>query len=171
MNVGGPDYADPSSQIWLDDGDFTDQGAPGTVSAAIRGTELDAMYQTRRYGTPEQTPVTFELPVGDADLYTVRLHFAEAGGEVTGAGQRIFDVLVDDALWIRDLDVYAMVGNRRAFQKSLSVYVGGGRFSIQLIPKRGRPMLSGIEVWRASDATVEGSPGAPRIVGCGRRCR
>jgi cysteine-rich repeat protein len=167
VNVGGPDYTDPSGQLWRDDAAFTSGGSRSTTTAAIRNTTADPLYQSRRYGSDAEAPVTVQLPVGGAGLYRVRLHFAEVH-EAGRRGERVFDVLVEEALWIRDIDVAGQVGTYRPATREISVYAADDAISLRLVPKVGRPMLSGIEVHRLEE-TGAAAP-APTI--CSRRnCR
>ena len=167
VNVGGPDYTDPSGRLWRDDAAFADGGSRSTTTAAIRNTSADPLYQSRRYGSDADAPVTVELPVDGEGLYRVRLHFAEVH-EASRRGQRVFDVLVEEALWIRDIDVAGQVGTYRPATREISVYAADATLSLRLVPKVGRPMLSGVEVHRLEDAGAAAP--APRMCN-NRSCR
>jgi len=173
VNVGGPDYTDPAIRTWRADPPFTSDGTPSSdTTQGIAGTNADPIYQSRRYGDAAGPPVAFELPVEEEGLYFVRLHFAELGNEVSKAGQRVFDVLLDGAIRIEDVDVMKQVGKRQAATREATVYVSDGVITLELLPQVGRPMLSGVEVHRASEAPADvPSPKPPKIVGCGKSCR
>jgi cysteine-rich repeat protein len=171
VNVGGPDYTDPAAQAWGQDAPYTSDGTKATFETQIRDTNADPLYQSRRYGVAGGPPVTFTLPVDGPDLYTVRFHFAEVGNEATRSGQRVFDVVAEDAVAIKNLDVFASVRSSRALVRDLNVYVADGVLTVRLVPKVGRPMLSGIEVHREGEVEALPAPKEPKIVGCGRACR
>jgi cysteine-rich repeat protein len=169
VNVGGPDYIDPAGLLWREGATFVTGGSSATSGTGIRNTSADLLYQSRAYGDArsDAEPVTVDLPVEGEGLYRLRLHFAEVVG-TTRSGQRVFDVLVEEALTIPDVDVVAQVGSYRPLKRELLVYVTDQSLSLRLVPKAGRPMLSGIEVERA-DEEAAAAP-EPRI--CHRRdCR
>lgn len=169
VNVGGPDYIDPAGLRWREGATFVMGGSSATSGTGIRNTSADPLYQSRVYGDArsDAEPVTVDLPVDGEGLYRLRLHFAEVVG-TTRSGQRVFDVLVEEALTIPDVDVVAQVGSYRPLKRELLVYVTDQSLSLRLVPKVGRPMLSGIEVERA-DEEAAAAP-EPRI--CHRRdCR
>jgi len=172
VNVGGPNYTDPAGHVWISDAAFTSDGNPGTpATPAIAYTNLDPMYWARRYGSATGTPVTLQLPVAEPAQYVVRLHFAETTDEVYMRNQRVFSVLLDDAILVKDVDVLKELGNYKPLVRQASVYIADGVLTVRLMPKVGRPMLSGVEIYRASDVPNLTSPSGPKIVGCGRRCR
>ena len=51
----------------------------------------------------------FELDVEDGTAYTVKLHFVEFSHKE--AGQRAFDIILEDALVLEDFDIYGTVRN------------------------------------------------------------
>jgi cysteine-rich repeat protein len=166
VNVGGPDYTDPAGLLWRDDATFAVGGARASSSAPIRNTTADPLYQSLRYGNDATEPVVVTLPVDGEGLYRVRLHFAEVG-EASRRGQRVFDVLVEEALWIRDIDVAGEVSTYRPATRALAVYAADDTLTLRLVPKVGRPMLSGVEVHRIDD--TDAAAPAPRM--CRGSCR
>ena len=77
-------------------------GRTGPLTAPIAGTTDDPLYQTERFGT-----FAYRIPVVNGS-YRVTLHFAEIFW--TEAGKRVFDVHVEGAQVIDDLDIWSQAG-------------------------------------------------------------
>jgi len=90
--------------------------------------------------------------------YKVRLHFAES--EDVRAGGRVFDVTLQGKIVLKDFDVVAAAGGRHEVPnamnrvgvplaplvKEFEVAAVDGTIQIALLPKAGKPIISGIEV-------------------------
>jgi hypothetical protein len=92
------------------------------TTAAIAGTTDDALYQSERYGN-----FTYNVPVANGD-YVVTLKFAEI--YFSSAGMRVFDVLIEGAKVVSNLDVLAQVGRNTAHDVTVSVRVTDGMLNI-----------------------------------------
>jgi cysteine-rich repeat protein len=160
VDVGGNSFEDSRDQLWGSDEPFTSDGVVARSTLSVAGTVDDPLYWTRRLGSVDGSGLHFELPVPGMGPYKVRLHFAELDRTVRRPGDRVFDVQFEGgALRIEDFDVVAAAGGiRRAVVREQYVLVGDGSLSIELIPVRGQPFVSAIEV-------VEGGapPAAPAI--------
>ncbi len=162
VEVGGSYWTDPSGQQWIPDTPYVTGGViVNTPGISIHRTTLDPLYWTRRVGDGSGA-IHFAFPVEGLGPYRVRLYFAETGGEVFAAGQRVFDVVLeDDMARITDLDVLAEAGgNRIAVVKDLYVLVDDGELDIDLVAVQGLPpAIAAIEI-------VEGGtpPTAPDFV-------
>jgi hypothetical protein len=76
---------------------------------------------------------------------TVRLVFADP--DHAQAGKRVFDVRIQGEHLLKDIDVAAQAGGRmRALVKEVTQVRTDGTLTIELQPKVGEPVLSGIEV-------------------------
>jgi len=91
-------YTDKAGNVWLvdqvmeegktwgyADGETIDRGDLG-----ITGTDAPNIYETERYS---MSAYKFKVPNGK---YTVRLHFAETYDGITGDGQRIFSITINE---------------------------------------------------------------------------
>ncbi|PIA63532.1 hypothetical protein AQUCO_00201105v1 [Aquilegia coerulea] len=98
-----------------------------------------------------QTAVTanrvleYDLPV-DAKLdYLVWFHFAEIDMSVSGIGQRVFDILINQRNVSR-VDIYKQVGSFVAFSWHYTVKnLNSTLLNVKLIPVVGHPLISGLE--------------------------
>ena len=89
-----------------------------------------------------------------AEQYTVRLHFAEL--DEVAPGQRVFDVLLQNEVVLKDFDVMQEAGSRfTALVKTFPGITAERVMNLRLVPKAAAPdahsvpILSGIEVRRA----------------------
>ena len=82
-----------------------------------------------------------------ARTYMVRLHFAEPDASVH-AGDRVFDVVVQDTTELTDFDIVAAAGGpRRPVVREFRSVPVGDELTITMLPKSTKlPIISGIEV-------------------------
>jgi hypothetical protein len=100
--------------------------------------------------------MTYNIPVSAGRKY-VLLGFDEI--EKTGAGQRIFDVLINGTVVLRDFDVFAQAGGRHiGITRGFMVNPSGGRITVSLNVKRAAARISTIEVWNAPVGGVVVTP-------------
>jgi len=151
VNAGATNpYTDKAGHAWQPDksyaqgngfgfvgGDTVDRGS----DVKIEGTEDPAIYQTERY---MMDSFVAEVPNGK---YTVRLHFAETYDDITFDGPRVFDVKVQGAEAVKDLDIAKAVGLKKALVKEVkSVEVSDGILKIQFVSRQQNPAINGIEI-------------------------
>ncbi|KAB2090186.1 hypothetical protein ES319_A03G107700v1 [Gossypium barbadense] len=151
----GPGFtSDPDAfgRSWQSDSDYragkSESAKVITTKEKITGTDKAPNYFPMKL---YQSAVTiegrleYELPV-DAKLdYLVWFHFAEIDSTVKKAGERVFDVLVNDKNVSR-VDIFKEVGSFAAFslnytEKNLSSSV----LNVKLSPVAGAPLICGLE--------------------------
>jgi N-acetylneuraminic acid mutarotase len=137
INAGGPAYTDTVGQPWLADVHFTG-GQTFATTQPISGTEDDTLYKTERFGN-----FSYQIPVANG-VYGVILHFAEIYWNA--AGQRLFDVLIEGAPVIANLDIWATVGQYAAHQVSIETAVNDGVLNINFVTVVDNAKISAIEV-------------------------
>jgi hypothetical protein len=137
INAGGPAFIDSTAKVWAADGHFTG-GTAYSRTVAIAGTVEDALYQTERYGN-----FSYSLPVPNGG-YIVTLHFAELYW--TGAGQRVFDVLVEGVLAIDNLDIWATVGANTALVRTVPTTVSDGVLNVSFVSGVNNAKVSAIQI-------------------------
>ena len=143
-------YTDAGGKQWLADqekAEGTDWGAldGSTITrepVAIPGTEAPQVYLTERYG---MTGYEFKL---DDGAYTVRLHFAETYDGILDAGERVFDVSLNDKVVLKDLDVFKAAGgpNTPLVKEFKGVKVTGGKLVIGFAAAVQNSEINGIEI-------------------------
>jgi cysteine-rich repeat protein len=159
----GVTLVDGNGNTWESDAAFASDGLLVTRVEPISRTTQDVLYHDVRVGPSTTEHLRYEIPVSGIGPYGVRLHFAEIGGAVTSAGQRVFGVDVEGAFTIPDLDVFALVGRSAAYVRRFQVLVDDGFLTIELVPSVGRPMISAIEVFEPTGTPSNPPPKQPGL--------
>lgn len=109
----------------------------------------EALYQTAIVSTDSQPDLTYTIDVDPNKNYSVWLHFSEIDGSVTGAGKRVFDVLINDNTVFHDVDVVKMSGDRyTALVLNTTIAVNGRTLAVTLKPKKGsHATISAVEIF------------------------
>ena len=145
VNPGGGAYTDGDGQPWSADYGFT-SGNTTTFANPIVGTTDDELYQSFRYDDSPSSPLDYVFAVPNGE-YLVKLHFAETWSGITGAGQRVFDVLLEDQIAVNDLDLFAVAGPNTAHVETLQTTVTDGELTIGFRHEVQNPIISAIEVF------------------------
>lgn len=159
INVGANtfDFTDSLGRWWSKDEPFDSLGrwgydggqAADASPRPIDGTELDAVYQTHRFGGPS---FAYRVAVPNG-RYKVTLHFAEVFW--TEPGRRVFDVALEGVKVLSGHDVFSEVGRDAPDTHTFPVTVSDQRLDITFPSVTAdNAMLSGleIEVGEVSDA-------------------
>lgn len=165
VNCGGPAYTDRHGSQWLPDQPRTSPETWGSESWTrefpgvspffasqrrtfdpIQGTTDWHLFQDFRYGR-EKLRYTFPVPDGD---YQVELYFTEpwlGTGGLDCAGWRLFDVAINGATVLEDLDIWKEVGHDQALKKTVKAHVTGGQLEISF-PRvaSGQALISAIAI-------------------------
>ena len=101
------------------------------------------MYRTLRYGD-----FSYEIPVIEKGIYTVRLHFSEINFTSGETGKRVFNVSIEDGQYfLTNYDINADAGPMTAVVKTFTgVEVYDGYVSIDLATVVRNAIISGIEI-------------------------
>ncbi|MGG5258057.1 PKD domain-containing protein [Phycicoccus avicenniae] len=159
VNAGGPAVGSgDSGPDWAaDDGfdsPYRNSGSNGagwspaaTYDPSVPATVPTALFDSERWdpdGAPElqwSFPVTAGVPV------SVNVYFANRCDCTAGAGQRIFDMSIDGALKIDDLDLSGQVGHNRATKRSFPI-TSDGTVNIDFTHVVENPLVNAIEIVR-----------------------
>ncbi len=148
VNCGGPDLVDSHGQTWFADRDLASGDAWGSRSWAadypalpprfgsqrefyepVHGTRDEALFHTYRYGREK---LRYEFTVPDSD-YRIELYFVEpwygrGGGDAKR--WRLFDVAINDAIVLRDVDLWSEAGYVHGVKKVVTARARDGRLVI-----------------------------------------
>ena len=136
-------------------------------SIAIAATSFDEMYCCSRTDTLDGAERLWSFPLTNGS-YTLRLHFAEH--TFAAAGQRFFDVEIEDVPVLEDFDIFAAAGNARfeAVVRSFTVEVTDGVLEVRFLHRPGgaNPTVMGIEVVSndADEGSILTTPGKPFLI-------
>lgn len=141
INCGGPaalGYL--PEQGWTLTADYGSiDGGNSTFSFSINNTDEDEIYQSEKWG---MTTYRVRLPNG---VYNVKLMFAE--NYHNQAGQRIFDVWLENERVLQNFDIYSLVGKNTAYVKEINnVSVNDGYLDIYFVTHKDNPMINGIVI-------------------------
>ena len=144
INSGGGGYTDALGNAWLADADYTGGATWAYQSLTVTGTPDPALYRDVRYsgGT-----FGYTLPASPG-AYTLKLHFVEGDNNVR-AGSRLFNVSVNGAPALTNLDVFTAAGGTgKALDESLPVTVpaGGGSVTVSFQSVSYTAMVSALEL-------------------------
>ncbi|HYE05913.1 MAG TPA: malectin domain-containing carbohydrate-binding protein [Planctomycetota bacterium] len=141
LNAGGGAYTAADGTAYAADGGASGGGTYATA-ATISGTADQALYRSERYGT-----FSYAIPLATGD-YVVVLQFAEI--YFSSPGQRVFDVRVEGALALDDLDLVARVGRNAAYDVRVPVRVADGALNLAFSAVVQNPKLSAFRIERAA---------------------
>ncbi len=143
-------YTDQDGKVWQPDRLLTDTLDWGAVDGdviqrstlEIKDTKSPVIYQSETYS---MSAYKFKVQAGK---YTVKLHFAETYEGISGEGQRVFDVSINDKKVIEKLDPFKEAG---AFAKPVVKEFKGiepvnGVITIGFTSNIENPQICGIEV-------------------------
>jgi hypothetical protein len=142
-------YTDKAGNEWLPDQEWEEGQQWGAVLGNIydhgelnmTGTSAPKIYETERYSVEAYK---FLLANGQ---YTVRLYFAENYDGITGVGQRVFSVTINDKTVLKDFDPYKVGGFGKPIVKKFKhVAVTDGKLTVGFIPNIENPEINGIEI-------------------------
>ncbi|KAL2562619.1 hypothetical protein AAZV13_20G147500 [Glycine max] len=152
--AGFTNHTDRFSRSWQPDYDFRtipedrDEVRSLSTDNSISGAdEAPNYFPMKLYQSAVTTegPLGYELSV-DAKLdYTVWLHFAEIDSSVNKAGERVFDIFINDDNVTR-LDIYNHVGAFAALTLNFTVKnLSDNVLTLKLVPAVGAPLICAIE--------------------------
>lgn len=171
INFGAPgDRMSPEGTLWLD---VPNRGGPSpNVEVAIEPKTAMPIYHHSLFveggmGWPWvvasgiQGAENIQIKGLKPGTATVRLYFSDPENEQ--AGQRIFDVLLDENVVEKNLDVAQVSGGRmRGMVRSYPNIQISQELSIGLKPHKGQTLLNGVEIIPAGDPVDEFPEKSPK---------
>ncbi|XP_057839439.2 receptor-like protein 4 isoform X2 [Cryptomeria japonica] len=102
------------------------------------------LYQTART-LISNGHLEYHLPVDTRLDYMLWFHFAEIDPSINAAGQRVFDIIIND-INLHQIDIFKEVGSFTAFRwQHIAHNLTKPTISIKLVPVTGTPVISGLE--------------------------
>jgi len=113
----------------------------------IENTDLDELYVTERYGDDFGYAIDVDNATYKVTLHFVELYWGAPGlGSNGGAGDRVFDVLIEDILEIDDYDIFNEVGALFAVEKEFEVSVIDGTLNIDFLASVDNAKITAIQI-------------------------
>ncbi|MGJ8726573.1 MAG: malectin domain-containing carbohydrate-binding protein [Roseibacillus sp.] len=141
INCGGGVYAADTGISYFADQSFNGGGVDNFPGNPVARTNDDLLYNSAR--SADNTFTGYSVPVPNGS-YLVQLQFAETFWETSGA--RVFDVSVEGALVIDDLDLVEEGGKWVAYTNSATISVSDGILNIDVAASANNPLMNGIVV-------------------------
>ena len=168
INAGGPALTSvDDGPNWLADNTSTSPyrtsgsntaTAPSSLAtpfndAAVPRGDLDRppahLWTTERNDPAGGNPMNWSFPVPAGTPIEVRLYLANRNNSTDNVGNRIFDVALDGALVLDDLDLSGQVGHNFGTMRSFTT-VSDGTVNIDFINGVNNPLVNGIEILRTN---------------------
>jgi hypothetical protein len=139
-------FKDSAGNVWQADQGFDGGDVVARPDAQISNTKEPGLYQSEHYS---MSSFSVKVPNGK---YVAKLHFCETFEGITGKGDRVFSVNVQNGQkMIKDLDVFDKAGGaNKAYVETVPVDVTNGVFKIDFISNVENPQINAIELAPAS---------------------
>jgi lysophospholipase L1-like esterase len=150
INVGGKKYTDPRGNVWkadkefsngsygYSDGEQVDRGS----SVKVGNTDMQRVFRDERYGLS-----AYKITVPAPGKYTLALLWAETFEDVSGPGERSFNVTINNKTVLRKFDPAKEAGGvRKAVARTFVVEIPENLITIGFKEDVQSPMLNGIVV-------------------------
>ncbi|WP_028982255.1 fibronectin type III domain-containing protein, partial [Sporocytophaga myxococcoides] len=120
---------------------------------AVNTTDApNQLYSIYRY-VQNNVPMQYNFPVASG-YYKVKLYF---WARVTGVGQRVMNVKLENTQMLTNFDVYAEGGNN-PIMKTLYVNVTDGILDLDIVRVTGNSVISGVEIVKVEEPAPNHNP-------------
>lgn len=145
-----------SSGSFVASGSYRTGGNEGTSGNSVNLTALtnpapEAVYQSEVWGAHSYTFTSLSPDV----VYKIRLHFAELYNQIDVAGERVFNVEINDVVVLSNYDMYTEAGGRDIglIEEFYAKPNASGTIVIDFIKVGGQePVSRGVELYKWYDA-------------------
>jgi glycosidase len=162
VSAGNPSsVTNCDGQVWIRDQAYSFgsfgylSGVGGNIANAISGicAQAQTLYQRERYGSNDTSfEYRFDCPPGNYEITLL-----QAENWVSGPGQRLFDIRIQDLIVATNVDIFVASGGRASPMQS--VYTGiveDGHLELEFLAKVHSPRIAGIKVRKISDLDSSG---------------
>ncbi len=166
INAGGPALAaTDGGPNWLADTDqnpspyvnfIAGDAANLTVSwstpnqdVSVPASTPPGVFATERYDNPGGPNMHWSFPLDADQSVEVRLYFASGFDGASEPGQRLFDVMIDNALVLDNYDIVSDVGHKVGVMKAFAITTDSDGLDIHffhLDPPVQNPLINAIEI-------------------------
>jgi hypothetical protein len=146
VNAGGAAYTDRNGLTWAADQAYK-AGSWGYVGGGVytsvldvQGTTDPTLYKTERWWADSGSYV-FDVPNG---TYQIDLRFAETLRD--GAARRWFDITIEGATVVQNLDLFTVGGYYKAYDLRFQTTVMDGQLNIGFLARRDSAKVNALRV-------------------------
>ena len=148
-----------NNSLYLDDpGSNSLVSYPAVTSGETIADNIpDEIFATERWDLPTGTSMQWGFEVEEAGLYQVRLYLGNGFDGASNAGERIFDVAVEDNIpaEFNGIDPTAQFGHEVGGAISSNVEVTDGMLNLEFLHGAAEnPMINGIEILQLDETIV-----------------
>lgn len=150
INVGGAGDVIQYNGIWYEPSTYVTGGLFSNTRDPVFGGDGNAMFQSELYGD-----LRLSIPISNQQV-SVELSFAEFA--YTYAGQRVFDVTIENQRVLENVDVFAEAGKNSVWSPPpFVVNVTDGTLNINIDASVGNGVLSSVLVRKSSSSSSSSS--------------
>ncbi|WP_089153833.1 malectin domain-containing carbohydrate-binding protein [Micromonospora sp. NBS 11-29] len=120
-------------------------GAVGSLDSTVPAGTPSAIYDSERYDPGGAPEMTWQFPVPAGTEVRVRLYLANRYDGTAATGSRVFDVALEDAVVLDDLDLSASVGHNVGTMREFTV-VSDGSVDLEFRHVVENPLVNGVEI-------------------------
>ncbi|KAL8130636.1 hypothetical protein V2J09_019791 [Rumex salicifolius] len=147
---GGDRYWSPLKTFG--NGADKDISVVGTINKASLAPNFypEAIYRSALVSKDTKRDLAYTIDVEPSSNYSIWLHFAEIDDSITSAGQRVFDILINDKVVFKAVDIVKRSGGiKTAMVLNTTITVNGRTMTITLRSGNGKhALISAIEIFQ-----------------------
>jgi parallel beta-helix repeat protein len=124
------------------------------TKSAHKAKSVNELFQSSSYAKD----LKYSIPVPNG-LYTVKTYHSEGyfgeAGPAAEAGQRVFDIVIEEEMMKDDFDMYTKSGNSEVILTFENVEVKDGLLNIEMMASANNAVISGVAVLPAKDESSD----------------
>lgn len=115
-----------------------------SIPSYINSNTFSEIFGSARENSSSENMI-YSIPVTNGD-YNVNLYMGNGSNESSTVGARVFDVKIEDALELDDLDLVVQFGHGVGGMEQIPVTVTDGVLDIEFVKQTGNPIVHAIEI-------------------------
>lgn len=123
---------------------FDYQNKHSSIPSYINSNTYSEIFGSARENSSSENMV-YSIPVTNGE-YNVNLYMGNGSNESSTVGARVFDVKIEDALALDDLDLVVQFGHGVGGMEQIPVTVTDGVLDIEFVKQTGNPIVHAIEI-------------------------